>query len=183
MAQEDTAMGMRTRNFSGIVASVLLCATVAIAQPQRISGTMGAVPGTATTPPAIVPCPPSQLCLEYRPGDRPSRVIDPREYTYPFRDAFVATITAGALSPDGVTPGAKRELIHVPLLRRADPPPLLKGRDDVSVALYRQAGPAPLLFVLGGIGSSPYFGLGPYYAGLLHREGATCRTMRGTSTR
>jgi hypothetical protein len=170
MTQEDTSMGMRKRNVSGIVVSVLLCATVAIAEPQRIA--TGPVPGKATAPPAIAPCPPSQLCLDYRPTDRPSRAIDPAEYAYPFRDAYVATITAGALSPDGVTPGAKREVIHVPMLRRADPPPFLKGRDDVSIALYRQPGPAPLLFVLGGIGSNAYFGLGPYYAGLLHREGA-----------
>jgi len=41
----------------------------------------------------------------------------------------------------------------------------------VSLTLYRQHRPAPLLFVLAGIGSNPYFGLGTYVAWLFHRQG------------
>ena len=155
------------------MATAILCAGGAIAQPQRLqeaAGSAGASGAVIAT--AVVPCPAGQLCLDYRPAERPSRAIDPARYKYPFHDPYVATITAGALSPDGVTLGARREAVHVPLLRRAEPPPLLKGREEVSVALYRQRGPAPLVFVLGGIGSNPYFGLGPYYAGLFHRQGA-----------
>jgi hypothetical protein len=173
LPRRSRQMGMRKRSISVIVASAMLFGSVAMAQPQRPPDTTGSVvPGQTTSSTAIVSCPPSQLCLEYQPADRPGRAIDPSAYKYPFHDPYVATITAGALSPDGVTPGVTREMVHVPLLRRVDPPPLLKGRDEASVALYRQKGPAPLLFILGGIGSNPYFGLGPYYAGLFHRQGA-----------
>src|SRR5262249_10297489 len=49
--------------------------------------------------------------------------------------------------------------------------PSLEGRGRVSVALYRQARPAPLLFIVPGIGASPYFGFGPYFAALFHGKG------------
>jgi len=164
-------MGMRQGIIAGIVATAILCVSGTIAQPERLPDATGSTDATGspsgggTVTAGAVSCPPSQLCLEYRP-------IDPTEYKYPLHDPYLATVTAGALSPDGVTPGARREVVHVPLLRRVDPPPLLKGRAEVSVALYRQQGPAPLVFLLGGIGSNPYFGLGPYYAGFLHRQGA-----------
>ena len=111
------------------------------------------------------------------PNGRAARSIR-RSSTSPFHDPYVATITAGALSPDGLTPGAKREVVHVPLLRRADPPPLLKGRDQVSVALYRQQGPAPLVFVLGGgIGARTLTSGGP----ALSRGSCTVRARTSSS--
>ncbi|HKY08055.1 MAG TPA: hypothetical protein VJQ55_07440 [Candidatus Binatia bacterium] len=42
----------------------------------------------------------------------------------------------------------------------------------MSIALYRHNRPAPLIFILAGIGSNAYFGVGPYLASLFHREGA-----------
>jgi hypothetical protein len=50
--------------------------------------------------------------------------------------------------------------------------PSLEGRGDVSLALYRQNHPAPLLFILAGLGSNPYFGVGPYLASLFYRAGS-----------
>jgi hypothetical protein len=49
--------------------------------------------------------------------------------------------------------------------------PTLEGRGDASLALYRQTRPAPLLFVLAGLGSNSYFGVGSYLASLFYREG------------
>ncbi|HXJ81445.1 MAG TPA: hypothetical protein VMS64_22540 [Candidatus Methylomirabilis sp.] len=94
-----------------------------------------------------------------------------RAYAYPYRDPYLATMMAAALNPTGVTPGLKRHVVHVPVLPGRNQFPSLEGRGQVSVALYRQSGPAPLLFIVGGIGSSPYFGLGSYFAALFHREG------------
>ncbi len=76
------------------------------------------------------------------------------------------------MTPDGLTRGVKREVLRVPVLPGRDQLPMLKGRGEVSVALYRQGHPAPLLFILGGIGSNPYFGLGTYYAAFFHKQGA-----------
>src|SRR5262249_7384274 len=87
-----------------------------------------------------------------------------------YRDPYLRTITAAALDPDGLTPGLKRQVVHVPVLPGRNNLPTLEGRGEVSVALYRQHRPAPLLFILSGIGSNPYFGVGPYFANLFHRE-------------
>ena len=94
-----------------------------------------------------------------------------RAYRYPYRNPYLATITAAALNPDGLTPGLKRQAVHVPVLPERNHLPYLEGRGEVSVALYRQHRPAPLLFILSGIGSNPYFGLGTYFASQFHREG------------
>ena len=59
----------------------------------------------------------------------------------------------------------------MPVLPGRNDLPTLEGRGEVSVALYRQHRAAPLLFILSGIGSNPYFGLGTYFANVFHREG------------
>ena len=92
-------------------------------------------------------------------------------YRYPFRDPYLATVTIAMLNADGLTPGLKRQVVHVPVLPGRNHLPGLEGRGEASVALYRQAHAARLLFIVSGIGSSPYFGLGTYYASLFHAEG------------
>src|SRR5215831_9506017 len=110
--------------------------------------------------------------VNVRAVDSAITAVDQRQtYPYPFRDPYLATITAAALDPDGLTPGLKRQVVHVPVLPERNHLPTLEGRGEVSVTLYRQHRPAPLLFVLSGIGSNPYFGLGPYFANVFHREG------------
>jgi len=91
------------------------------------------------------------------------------DYRYPFHDPYVATVTTAIVDGDGLA--HQREVVHVPGRPGRDNLPLLEGRDKLSVALYRQHHPAPLLFILSGIGSSPYFGLAPYFAGLFYGEG------------
>jgi hypothetical protein len=95
----------------------------------------------------------------------------PAEYGYPFRDPYLATMTAALLNADGLTPGLKRQVVHVPVLSGRNHLPGLEGRGEVSVALYRQHRAAPLMFILSGIGSNPYFGLATYYASLFHHQG------------
>ncbi len=153
-------MRLRTAVGAGLVAA--LCAGTAEAQPQ--------IPRSGRDP--ACPNDSLQLCLQYRPLGRLGRSLDPAEYRYPFHDPYLATITVGGVSPDGVTRGVKREVVHVQGLPGRDNLPLLNGRGEVSVALYRQPRPAPLLFILGGIGSNPYFGLGTYYAALFQKSGA-----------
>ena len=99
------------------------------------------------------------------------RLAAPRDYQYPYRDPYLATMTIAALNATGVTPGLPRQTLHVPVLPGRNNIPSLEGRGDVSISLYRQNRPAPLMFLLCGIGSNPYFGLGTYFASLFHHEG------------
>jgi hypothetical protein len=93
------------------------------------------------------------------------------DYRYPYHDPYLATVTTAILDGDALAHRPKREVIHVPGLPGRQDVPLLEGRHELSVAVYRQHHPAPLLFILSGIGSNPYFGLAPYFAGLFYREG------------
>jgi hypothetical protein len=97
--------------------------------------------------------------------------VNAADYNYPFHDPYLATITTAVMNAEGHTPGAKRQAIHVPVLPDRNQLPTLEGRGDLSVALYRQSRPAPLIFILSGIGSSPYFGAATYFAGLFHEKG------------
>jgi len=98
-------------------------------------------------------------------------LVQAEEYRYPYRDPYLATVTTAILTADGMTPRLRREAIHVPVLAGRSHLPALEGRGNVSITLYRQDHPAPLLFVLAGIGSNSYFGLGTYFAGLFHQQG------------
>ena len=100
------------------------------------------------------------------------------DYNYPYRDPYLATVTGATLNADGLTPGIKRQVVHVPVLPDRDNLPGLAGlpglapRGALSVALYRQKASAPLVFILPGTGSTPYFGLATYFAKLLYQRGA-----------
>lgn len=94
------------------------------------------------------------------------------EYTYPYHDPYLATVTGAALNADGLTPGIKRQVVHVPVLPDRDKLPQLEGRGELSVALYPQKRPAPLVFILPGTGSNPYFGLATYFAKLFYQNGS-----------
>ena len=97
--------------------------------------------------------------------------IEAAEYQYPYRDPYLATATTAILSADFAAPRADSIIVHVPGLPGRNNLPTLEGRGDVSLALYRQSRPAPLLFILAGLGSTPYFGVGTYLASLFYREG------------
>lgn len=93
------------------------------------------------------------------------------EYRYPYRDPYLATATSAILDANSQIPRPRRLAVHVPGLAGRNELPTLEGRDSLSVALYRQRHPAPLLFILAGIGSNAYFGLGTYFAWLFHLRG------------
>ena len=97
--------------------------------------------------------------------------IEAAEYKYPYHDPYLATATTAIFCDDGPTPRLESKIVHVPGLPGRNQLPSLAGRGDVSIALYRQSHPAPLIFILAGIGSNPYFGVGPYLASLFYREG------------
>jgi len=105
---------------------------------------------------------------------RPDVTIDVsarRDYQYPYRDPYLATMTIAALNATGTTPGLSRQAVHVPGLPGRNNIVSLEGRGDLSISLYRQHRPAPLMFLLLGIGSNSYFGLGTYFATLFHHQG------------
>src|SRR5260370_4097688 len=93
------------------------------------------------------------------------------DYGYPYRDSYLATATSALLDANGQIPRPRRRAVHVPGLAGRNDLPTLEGRGHLSVALYRQSHPAPLLFILAGIGSHAYFGLGTYVAALFHQQG------------
>lgn len=93
------------------------------------------------------------------------------EYRYPYRDPYLATATSVILDANGQIPRPRRLAVHVTGLAGRNELPSLEGRGNLSVALYRQSHPAPLLFILAGIGSNAYFGLGTYFARLFHWQG------------
>lgn len=97
--------------------------------------------------------------------------VEAEDYKYPYHDPYMATITTAILNADGLTPGLKRRVVHVPVLRDRNQLPSLEGRGELSVALYCQRHRTPLLFILSGIGSNPYFGSATYFARLFYQEG------------
>jgi hypothetical protein len=101
-----------------------------------------------------------------------TRSIEAADYEYPYRDPYLATATSAILGNDEATARIESNILHVPGLPGRNSLPSLEGRGDVSVAFYRQNQPAPLLFIVAGVGSNPYFGVGPYLASLFHRAGS-----------
>lgn len=98
--------------------------------------------------------------------------VEATDYKYPYLDPYLATTTTAILNDDGLTPGLKSQIVHVPGLPDRNQLPSLEGRGELSVALYRKNHSAPLLFILPGIGSNPYFGVATYLAHLFYQEGS-----------
>jgi hypothetical protein len=151
--QEAPVMGIRRGLAAGLLAGALLGSWVTAASAQ-------AGPGD---------CSRATISEKLNGASIARERLQP--YRYPFHDPYLATITTAMLNPDGLTPGLRRQAVHVPVLPGRNHLPSLEGRGVASVALYRQTHPAPLLFIVSGIGSSPYFGLATYYASLFHAEG------------
>ena len=101
-----------------------------------------------------------------------TRSIEAADYTYPYRDPYLATATSAILGNDEATARVESNVLRVPGIAGRNKFPGLEGRGDVSLAFYRQNQPAPLLFILAGVGSNPYFGVGPYLATLFYRAGS-----------
>jgi hypothetical protein len=98
-----------------------------------------------------------------------TRSVEAADYSYPYRDPYLATATTAILGGDGTC--IKPRIVRVPGLPGRNKLPTLEGRGHVGLALYRHDGPAPLLFILAGLGANPYFGVAPYLAEFFHREG------------
>jgi hypothetical protein len=101
-----------------------------------------------------------------------TRSIEAADYKYPYRDPYLATATSAILGNDEATARVESNILRVPGLPGRNRLPGLEGRGDVSLAFYRQNQAAPLLFILAGVGSNPYFGVGPYLASLFYRAGS-----------
>ena len=101
-----------------------------------------------------------------------TRSIEAADYKYPYRDPYLATATSAILGNDEATARVESNILRVPGLPGRNRLPSLEGRGDVSLAFYRQNQAAPLLFILAGVGSNPYFGVGPYLASLFYRAGS-----------
>jgi hypothetical protein len=101
-----------------------------------------------------------------------TRSIEAADYNYPYRDPYLATATSAILGNDEATARVESNVLRVPGLPGRNKLPGLEGRGDLSLAFYRQNQAAPLLFILAGVGSNPYFGVGPYLASLFYRAGS-----------
>jgi hypothetical protein len=100
-----------------------------------------------------------------------TRSIAAADYKYPYRDPYLATATSAILGNDEATARVESNILRVRGLPGRNKLPGLEGRGDLSLAFYRQNRAAPLLFILAGVGSNPYFGVGPYLASLFYRAG------------
>ena len=100
-----------------------------------------------------------------------THLIEAAEYKYPYKDPYLATATTAILGDDGATTRVKSQTVHLPGLAGRNRLPSLEGRGNLSMSLYRQSGPAPLIFIVAGVGSTPYFGIGPYLASLFSAAG------------
>jgi hypothetical protein len=96
--------------------------------------------------------------------------VEAEDYSYPFHDPYLATVTTSILNDDGVIPRLKSQIVHVPGLPNRNHLPSLEGRGYTSVAFYQQNHPAPLLFILAGAGSNAYFGIATYLARLFYQQ-------------
>lgn len=101
-----------------------------------------------------------------------TRSTEAAGYNYPYRDPYLATATSAILGNGEATARIKSNILRVPGLPGRNRLPSLEGRGDVSLAFYRQNQAAPLLFIVAGMGSNPYFGVGPYLASLFYRAGS-----------
>ena len=101
-----------------------------------------------------------------------TRSIEAADYNYPYRDPYQATATSAILGNNEATARVESNVLRVPGLPGRNKLPNLEGRGDSSLAFYRQNQAAPLLFILAGVGSNPYFGVGPYLASLFYRAGS-----------
>ena len=101
-----------------------------------------------------------------------TRSIEAADYNYPYRDPYLATATSAILGNDEATARVESNVLRLPGLPGRNKLPNLEGRGDLSLAFYRQNQAAPLLFILAGVGSNPYFGVGPYLASLFYRAGS-----------
>jgi hypothetical protein len=101
-----------------------------------------------------------------------TRSIEAADYEYPYRDPYLATATSAILGNDEATARVESNILRVPGLPGRNRLPSLEGRGDVSLAFYRQKQPAPLLFIVAGVGSNSYFGVGPHLASLFYRAGS-----------
>jgi len=99
-----------------------------------------------------------------------TKSVQAAEYNYPYHDPFLATATTALLSDDRTKAQDKSTIVHMPGLPGRNKLPTLEGRGDVSINLYRQSHPAPLLFIVAGVGSTPFFGVAPYLASVFYRE-------------
>ena len=101
-----------------------------------------------------------------------TRPVEAADYKYPYRDPYLATATSAILGNGEATPRVESNIVRVPGLPGRNRLPGLERRGDVSLAFYRQTQAAPLLFIVAGVGSNPYFGVGPYLASLFYRAGS-----------
>ena len=97
--------------------------------------------------------------------------VDAADYRYPYRDPYLATATSAILGNDDAATRVESSILHLPGLPGRNSLPGLEGRGNLGLAFYRQHRSAPLLCVLAGVGSNPYFGVGPYLASLFYRAG------------
>jgi hypothetical protein len=97
--------------------------------------------------------------------------IGAADYEYPYRDPYLATATSAILGNDEAAARIESNIFRVPGLTGRNSLPSLEGRGDISLAFYRQKQPAPLIFIVAGVGSNSYFGVGAYLASLFYRAG------------
>jgi pimeloyl-ACP methyl ester carboxylesterase len=92
---------------------------------------------------------------------------DASNYTYPYKDPYVASATAVILRPSGAPPS----YMNLAALPGRQSVPLLEGRGDLEIGVYAKRGPAPLVFLIPGLGASAQEGLAQHLASKMSEQG------------
>jgi len=84
--------------------------------------------------------------------------IDEASYRYPYKDPYLATMTAALMQGSESPPNGEIEDLQVKVLDHRDDVYLLEGMGAIRYRFYRQDGPAPLIFIIPGLAGSAYSG-------------------------
>ncbi|MGZ8173324.1 MULTISPECIES: alpha/beta hydrolase [Methylobacter] len=82
--------------------------------------------------------------------------IDEASYRYPYKDPYLATMTAALMQGSESPPTGEIEDLQVKVLDHRDDVYLLEGMGAIRYRFYRQNGSAPLIFIIPGFAGSAY---------------------------
>jgi pimeloyl-ACP methyl ester carboxylesterase len=90
--------------------------------------------------------------------------IDETSYRYPYKDPYIATMTAALMQGSENPPTSEIEDLRANILDHRNDVSLLEGMGTIHYRFYRQSGPAPLIFIIPGLAGSAYSGSARFLA-------------------
>lgn len=97
------------------------------------------------------------LALSFQP-DAFAQRVDEASYQYPYKDPYLATMTAALMQGSEKSPGGEIEDLRLKILDHRNDVYLLEGMGAIRYRFYEQNGLAPLIFIVPGLAGSAYSG-------------------------